>query len=63
MQQEELWKERIKETQGNITPAWTMDDLNTVLAQLKKNKSRDPMGFTNELFKSECAGEDLKRAV
>ena len=30
MQQEELCKERIKETKGNMTPAWTMDDLNTV---------------------------------
>ena len=63
VQQEELWKKRLKEAQGNITPDWTMDDLDTVLKQLKNNKSRDPMGFTNELFKPECAGEDMKKAV
>ena len=29
----------------------------------KNEKSRDPMGFTNELIKSNIAGKDVKRAV
>ena len=63
MQQEELWKKRLKEAQENKTPDCTMDNLNIVLGQLKNIKSRDPMGYSNELFKPEYAGEDLKMAV
>ena len=40
-----------------------MEDLEDVLKQLKNEKSRDPMGFINELFKPMFAGTDLKRAV
>ena len=47
----------------NKTPPWTMNNLMTVLRQLKKNKSRDPLGLANEVFKPDVAGEDLKEAV
>ena len=40
-----------------------MDDLKLALKQLGKEKSRDPEGFNNELFKEEVAGEDLLLAV
>ena len=40
-----------------------MEDLETVLKQLKNNKSRDPMGFANELFMPANAGHNLKVAV
>ena len=30
---------------------------------LKRNKSRDPHGYANELFKPEVAGRDLKEAI
>ena len=33
------------------------------MKQLKSNKSRDPIGLTNELFKSKNIGSDLKRAI
>ena len=36
-----------------------MDDLKLALKQLGKEKSRDPEGFNNELFKEEVAGDDL----
>ena len=36
-----------------------MEDIEKVL----KNKSRDPMGFANELFQSNVAGNDLKVAI
>ena len=39
---------------------WTMNDLEKALASLKNNKSRDPKGFTNELFKVENIGDNLK---
>ena len=37
-----------------------MDQLDEVLIYLKKNKSRDPLGYANELFRPEVAGCDLK---
>jgi hypothetical protein len=40
-----------------------MDELEVVLRQLKNNKSRDPMELSNELFKPDNAGSDLKLAV
>ena len=40
-----------------------MNDLETVLNTLKKNKSKYPYGFPNELFKPATAGHDLKVAL
>ena len=37
-----------------------MQDLEKVLKSLKNNKSRDPLGMINEVFKAGCAGADLK---
>ena len=40
-----------------------MPELEIVLKNLKNNKSRDPIGYINELFKPGCAGEGLKQAI
>ena len=45
------------------TDPWDMGDLDLVLRKLKNNKSRDPNGLVNELFKEETAGDDLKLAI
>ena len=63
VQRENLWQKRFEEAQRNVTPDWTMQDLEVVLKQLKNKKSRDPLGLANELFKPENAGEDLKLAL
>ena len=63
VQREQLFEQRLKEAQTNKTPDWTEDDVNTALNQLKNSKSRDPLGYSNELFKPENAGKDLKLAV
>ena len=42
---------------------WSSDDLDKVLKSLKNNKTRDPVGMTNEIFKPGCAGKDLKLAL
>ena len=47
----------------NKTPPWNLKDLEKVLSQLKKDKSRDPHGLANEIFRSEVAGPDLKKAL
>ena len=62
-QRENLCDERLKQAQENITPNWTSEDLDVVLKQLKNNKSRDPLGLANELFKPLNAGADLKNAT
>ena len=54
---------RIKLAQKNKTPPWTLKELEVVLKYLKNNKSRDPLGLCNELFKENAAGDDLKLAV
>ena len=63
VQKEQLCKKRLEEAQAVKTPNWTMNELNTVLKQLKNNKSRDPLGLANELFKPPNAGTDLKVAT
>ena len=40
-----------------------MEQLEKVLSDLKQNKSRDPMGYANELFKPNAAVTDLKIAI
>ena len=62
MNKEKLCEEQIKEAQWQVTPHWNIEDLEQVLKQLKnqKNKSCDPLVFSNELFKPAIAGKDLK---
>ena len=60
---EELCKIRLKLAGMKKTPPWTMDQLEKVLKYLKLNKSRDPFGYANELFKEKAAGYDLKLAL
>ena len=56
-----LCEERLKECRLQKTDPWDEDDLNQALKQLDDDKSRDPEGFSNELFKN--AGTDLLKAV
>ena len=58
---EELWDERMEQISENKTPDWTLENLEVVLKSLKNGKARDPMGFTNEIFKER--GIDLKRSI
>ena len=54
---------RLKLTEKNKTEPWTMEDLQFALKQLENEKSRDPEGYNNELFKESVAGDDLLLAV
>ena len=62
-EKEQLCYKRLEIAKNNKTEPWTIDDLETVLNHLKKNKSRDPLGYTNEIFRPEVAGKDLKKAI
>ena len=63
LEKEELCKTRLEIAKNNKTKPWDMDDLDLVLKQLKRNKSRDPSGYANEIFRLEVAGDDLRRAI
>ena len=54
---------RLKLTKTKKTDPWSIEDLKFALKQLANDKSRDPEGFPNELFKEEVAGDDLLVAV
>ena len=42
---------------------WKLKDLRFVLRSLKKNKSRDPHGLINELFRPENIGSDMEISI
>ena len=62
-EKDKLCDEHIKIAKQIKTKPWTMDELEAVLKHLKKNKSRDPKGYANEVFRTEVAGDDLKLAL
>ena len=59
----ELWRSRLSLIECKDTKLWTHDNLDVVLSQLKANKSMDPNGMTNEIFKHGCLGQDLRTAL
>ena len=61
--QENLCKERLENAKHSKTPPWSIEDVKTVLKQLKSGKSKDPFDLPNELFKPNVAGEDLILAI
>ena len=50
---EELWLSRLEELKVKKTSAWTRQELRKALKSLKNNKTADPNGMTNELFKED----------
>ena len=60
---EELATQRMKLAEANKTPDWDMEYLDAVLKHIKKDKSRDALGYLNELFMQEVIGSDLKLAL
>ena len=59
----ELWDYRNIELKEKVSKSWKQEDLNGVLKSLKNNKSFDPNGMINEVFKEGCIGKDLKKAL
>ena len=48
-------------TADEKSPDWTEKEVREVLKSLKNNKAKDPLGFINELFKTQ--GEDLVKSL
>ena len=58
-----LCEVRVETSKQNKATEWSMEDLKEALKHIKKNKSRDPEGHCNELFREEVAGSDLLKAI
>ena len=59
----ELFDIRLAMAKENKTKPWKMVHLETVLKALKKEKSRDPNGWINELFMEGVSGNNLKTSL
>ena len=59
----DLWSMILKNLQEQTTKLWSLVELEEVLKSLKNNKSRDPNGLINEIFKSGVMGTEMKLAL
>ena len=60
---EELCNKRLEFCKLNKSRKWETEDFLKVLKALKNNKSRDPHGWINELFKPGVGGADLVQSI
>ena len=60
---QELWSSRMIELKKINTKPWTMMKLRKTIKSLKNNKTNDPNGIINEIFKEGCVGGDLEEAL
>ena len=60
---QKLWFSRLIELRKKRTKPWNRIDLWRTLKSLKNNKTSDPNGVINEIFKQECMGKDLEDAL
>ena len=58
-----IFQLKLKFASENRSKLWTMSDLEKALKDLKLNRSRDPEGFINEIFKEDVLGTDLKESL
>ena len=54
---------KLKLAEDNHSTLWEMKHLESALADLKRNKSRDHEGYINEIFKSDVIGANLKDSL
>ena len=45
------------------SPPWIQSELELAVKSLKNNKTPDPHGMINEIFKAGCAGSDLQESL
>ena len=60
---DELFAERLKLAKLSKSNPWNIIELQKVLKALKLNKSRDPHGLINELFKPGVLGKNLEESI
>ena len=60
---QKIFQMKIKLAQKNRSPDWTESDMEKALSDLKNNKSRDPQGYINEIFKHGVIGQNMKNSL
>ena len=58
-----LWQLRYERVKSTVSPNWSIKQLRGAIKSLKNNKTRDPSGLLNELFKAPVMGCDLENAI
>ena len=58
-----IFELKIQLAKTNKSPDFSMKQLESAIANLKNNKSRDPSGYINELFKKTVIGDNLKESL
>ena len=58
-----IFQGKLKIASCNKSELWNMGDLEKALKALKNNRSRDPDGLINEIFKKNVIGDDLKESL
>ena len=53
-----LFQSKIKVASRNKSKLWDMSGMDKALKDLKSNRSRDPEGLINEIFKKNVIGDD-----
>ena len=61
IEKESLCEQRLNEAKLKVTQDWSVEDVKYVVKHLKKKKSRDSHGVSNELI--QCGGDDLLLAI
>ena len=63
MTKQKISEMKLKLASLKKTPEWTLKELDNALSKLKANKARDFEGFSNEIFKENIIGTDLKQSL
>ena len=54
---------KLKDAKHNESKEWMMRELEHVLKNISKNKSKDPDGINRSIFHIDCIGSDLKQSL
>ena len=58
-----LWRWQCDSMKTKKSEKWQTEDIDKVLKNLKNNKSRDPQGYINEIFKPNVCGKNLSDSL
>ena len=59
----EIFEMQLQLAESVKSQPWKMSDLEKALSDLKNDKSRDHVGYVNEIFKKGVIGKDLKDSL
>ena len=60
---DDLWERRFNILCQKKTPDWSTDQVQKIMSTLDTKKARDPLGYTNDIFKPGVCGTDLVNAI